>query len=65
MKCRGKTSYIGLAEKVFRRGQVWGVGFYRFSGYSAKLSRAVVNYLIFREKVPKIPPPITRSTGNF
>ncbi|WP_287730113.1 hypothetical protein [Microcystis sp. M19BS1] len=32
---------------------VWGVGFYLFSGRSAKLSRAVVNYLIFRKKVPE------------
>jgi hypothetical protein len=39
---------------------VWGVGcgvlpIFRTFGRSAKLSRAVVNYLMFREKVPKFP----------
>ncbi|ODV36632.1 Type IV pilin PilA [Microcystis aeruginosa NIES-98] len=41
-----------MRQKVFRGGRVWGVGcgvwgFIHFQG---------VNYLIFREKVPKFPP---------
>jgi len=44
----GKKFFVGVG--------VWGVGFYPFSGRSAKLSRAVVNYLSFREKVPNSPP---------
>jgi len=62
MKCRGKTSYIGSTEKVFRGGRVWGVG----CGVWGFTDFQVVNYLIFREKVPKFPPPlITPRAGTF
>ncbi|ARI82482.1 hypothetical protein C789_4998 [Microcystis aeruginosa FACHB-905 = DIANCHI905] len=27
-----RLKYVGAAEKVFRGGRVWGVGFYPFSG---------------------------------
>ncbi|WP_125731839.1 hypothetical protein [Microcystis viridis] len=46
--------YLGLAEKAFPGGRVWGVGcgVWGFTGFE------VANYLIFREKVPKsgLPP---------
>jgi len=29
---QNRPVYLGFAEKVFRGGRVWGVGFYRFSG---------------------------------
>ncbi|REJ60515.1 MAG: hypothetical protein EWV58_19115 [Microcystis aeruginosa Ma_MB_F_20061100_S19] len=44
---------------------VWGVGFYLFSGRSAKLSRAVVNYLIFRKKVPEFSPQSLQRSALF
>ncbi|MFM7875036.1 MAG: hypothetical protein ACKO8M_00450, partial [Microcystis panniformis] len=62
-----KFLYIRLLKKFFVGAGcgVWGVVFYRFSGYSAKLSRAVVNYLIFREKVPKITPRSLQALALF
>ncbi|TRU88140.1 MAG: hypothetical protein EWV76_02350 [Microcystis novacekii Mn_MB_F_20050700_S1] len=44
--------YVGLAEKVFRGGRVWGFNHFQ-----------VVNYLSFRKKVPNSPPPPDPSKG--
>ncbi|ELP53773.1 hypothetical protein O53_2580 [Microcystis aeruginosa TAIHU98] len=44
--------YLGAAEKVFRGGRVWGVG----CGVWGFTHFQVVNYLIFREKIPKFSP---------
>ncbi|BCU11021.1 hypothetical protein OA58_08310 [Microcystis aeruginosa NIES-88] len=46
------SSKIGAAEKVFRGGRVWGVG----CGVWGFTHFQVVNYLIFREKIPKFSP---------
>ncbi len=43
------SPYLGAAEKVFRGGRVWGVG----CGVWGFIDFQLVNYLIFREKVPE------------
>ncbi|MCZ8054811.1 MAG: hypothetical protein O9329_08605, partial [Microcystis sp. LE19-12.2C] len=52
--CKTQTEepYLGAAEKVFRGGRVWGVG----CGVWGFTHFQVVNYLIFREKIPKFSP---------
>jgi hypothetical protein len=45
-----RPSNLGLAEKVFRWWQGVGCGVWGFIDFQ------VVNYLIFREKVPEISP---------
>jgi len=44
--------YLGAAEKVFPGGWVWGVG----CGVWGFIDFQVVNYRIFREKVPEFSP---------
>jgi len=46
------VNYLGFAEKAFPGGRVWGVG----CGVWGFTDFEVVNYLIFREKVPEFSP---------
>ncbi|TRU18004.1 MAG: hypothetical protein EWV80_21205 [Microcystis aeruginosa Ma_QC_B_20070730_S2] len=52
---------LGFGEKVFPGGRVWGVGcgVWDFTDFEG------VNYLIFREKVPKISPPSLQWSALF
>jgi hypothetical protein len=51
------SSYLGSAEKVFRWGL--GVGVWGFTHFQ------VVNYLIFREKVPEFSPQSLQGSALF
>jgi hypothetical protein len=47
-------AYLGFAEKVFPGGRVWGFTHFQ-----------VVNYLIFREKVPEFSPQSLQRSALF
>jgi hypothetical protein len=52
---------LGSAEKVFPGGWVWGVG----CGVWGFTHFHLVNYLIFREKVPEFSPQSLQGSGLF
>jgi hypothetical protein len=55
------SGQLGFAEKVFRGGRVWGVG----CGVWGFTDFQVVNYLIFREKVPEFYPRSLQRSALF